>query len=397
MTSRYTLFLCALILAAFNLRPGITSISPVLQGITRDLGMSSTSASLLTSIPLLCIGFCSLFAGRLAHRYQSEKIITLFIGCIGIATFLRFFTNSPWYLLLTSLLIGAGIGIVSPLISGFIKRYFPTSVAPMIGVYSTSMVVGASISIGMTTPLQHWFHDSWKIGLGFWCVLALIAIPLWYTVIRHPYTAKQETVQTQPASLPLQNKQAWLLTSFVGIVILLFYCFTAWLPAIVEEKGYAASYAGMIGTISMIAQLPATLLLPVLLRVIPGRRFWITFFTLSEIAGLAVLCFTDITPIVASVCLGIGGGGLVSLTLLLPIDKTNSAMEASTWSAMTQAIGYMIGAIGPIVIGLLYDYTGSFVPTLYLLIAVGFVVIVLGWKLTQPESSQLEEQTVYQT
>lgn len=384
MANRYKLFLFALILASFNLRPGITSVSPVLQGITKDLGMNSTSASLLTSIPLLCIGFCSLFAGRLASRYQSEKIIAIFIGCIGIATFLRLFTNSPIFLLMTSLFIGAGIGIVSPLMSGFIKSYFPEKVAPMIGIYSTSMVVGASIAIGLTPPLQHWFNNSWRIGLGFWFVFSLIAVPLWFMVIKHPHTLNNKASQRRSASLPLKNKQAWLLTSFVGIVILLFYCFAAWLPAIVEEKGYAPSYAGIIGTIAMVAQLPATLLLPGLLRAIPSRRFWITFFTLSEIIGLALLCFTNITPVVSSICLGIGGGGLVSLTLLLPIDKTNSPIEASTWSAMTQAIGYMIGAVGPIIIGLLYDYTGSFIPTLYLLMIIGFIVILLGWKLTKP-------------
>jgi len=102
MVNRNILFLFALILAAFNLRPGITSVSPVLHGITKELGMSSTSASLLTSIPLLCFGFCSLFAGRLANRYQSEKVITFFIACIGIATFLRVFTNSSLYLLITA-------------------------------------------------------------------------------------------------------------------------------------------------------------------------------------------------------------------------------------------------------------------------------------------------------
>ncbi|WP_342570113.1 MFS transporter [Paenibacillus sp. FSL R5-0749] len=386
MATRYKLFFFALILASFNLRPGITSISPVLHGITDDLGMSSTSASLLTSIPLLCIGFCSLFAGRLANRYQAEKIITIFITCIGIATFLRFFTNSPVYLLFTALFIGAGIGIVSPLMSGFIKSYFPDKVPLMISMYSTSMVVGASIAIGLTTPLQHLFNDSWKIGLGFWFVFALIAVPLWFKIIRHPHTTKEKALIRSNVSLPLKNKEAWLLTSFVGIVILLFYCFAAWLPAIVEKKGYASSYAGFIGTLSMLAQLPATLLLPFLLKSIPSRRFWITFFTISEIVGLALLSFTNITPIVASICLGIGAGGLVSLTLLLPIDKTSSPIEASTWSAMTQAIGYMIGAIGPFIIGLLYDYTGSFLPTMYLLIAIGFVVIVLGWKITKPSA-----------
>ena len=390
MVNRNKLFLFALILAAFNLRPGLTSVSPVLHGITKDLGMSSTLASLLTSIPLLCFGFCSLFAGRLANRYQPEKMITFAITCIGIATFLRAFTNSSIYLLITALLIGAGIGVVSPLLSGFIKSHFPDKAASMIGIYSTSMVVGASISIGLTTPLQHWFNNSWKNGLAFWSILALLAIPLWLMVIKQSRIPASNFSQKTKASLPLKNKKAWLLTSFVGIVTLLFYCFAAWLPAIVEEKGWTPAFGGLVGTIAMISQLPATLLLPSLLKVLPSRRFWITTFTLSIIIGLSLLCFTNVTPIVSSICLGVGAGGLVSLTLLLPLDMASSPLEASTWSAMTQAIGYMIGAVGPFIIGFLHDYLGSFVPTLYLLIIIGFIAILLGWKITKPAKGKAE-------
>ncbi|MEH6929479.1 MFS transporter [Priestia megaterium] len=390
MVNRNKLFLFALILAAFNLRPGLTSVSPVLHGITKDLGMSSTLASLLTSIPLLCFGFCSLFAGRLANRYQPEKIITFAITCIGIATFLRAFTNSSTYLLITALLIGAGIGVVSPLLSGFIKSHFPEKAASMISIYSTSMVVGASISIGLTTPLQHWFNNSWKNGLAFWSIFALLAVPLWLMVMKQSRIPASNFSQKTKASLPLKNKKAWLLTSFVGIVTLLFYCFAAWLPAIVEEKGWTPAFGGLVGTIAMIAQLPATLLLPSLLKVLPSRRFWITTFTLSIIISLSLLCFTNVTPIVSSICLGVGAGGLVSLSLLLPLDMASSPLEASTWSAMTQAIGYMIGAVGPFIIGFLHDYLGSFVPTLYLLIIIGFIAILLGWKITKPAKGKAE-------
>jgi len=390
MVNRNKLFLLALILAAFNLRPGLTSVSPVLHGITKDLGMSSTLASLLTSIPLVCFGFCSLFAGRLANRYQPEKMITFAITCIGIATFLRTFTNSSIYLLITALLIGAGIGVVSPLLSGFIKSHFPDKAASMISIYSTSMVVGASISIGLTTPLQHWFNHSWKNGLAFWSILALLAIPLWLMVIKQSRIPASNFSQKTKGSLPLKNKKAWLLTFFVGIVTLLFYCFAAWLPAIVEEKGWTPAFGGLAGTIAMIAQLPATLLLPSLLKVLPSRRFWITTFTLSIIISLSLLCFTNVTPIVSSICLGVGAGGLVSLSLLLPLDMASSPMEASTWSAMTQAIGYMIGAVGPFIIGFLHDYLGSFVPTLYLLIIIGFIAILLGWKITKPAKGKAE-------
>ncbi len=64
---------------------------------------------------------------------------------------------------------------------------------------------------------------------------------------------------------------------------------------------------------------------------------------------------------------------------------------------MTQAFGYMIGAVGPVIIGFLHDYTGSFIPTLYFLIILGFIVILLGWKLTKPAYSGNEDHLAYRS
>lgn len=57
---------------------------------------------------------------------------------------------------------------------------------------------------------------------------------------------------------------------------------------------------------------------------------------------------------------------------MLPIDETSNAQEASSWSAMTQSGGYILGALGPLAIGWLHDATGSFVQAFY-----GLVVIIV--------------------
>lgn len=50
----------SLILIACNLRPVFGSLSVVLPEIMRDTGLSSTGASLLTTLPILCLGLFSL-------------------------------------------------------------------------------------------------------------------------------------------------------------------------------------------------------------------------------------------------------------------------------------------------------------------------------------------------
>lgn len=78
--------------------------------------------------------------------------------------------------------------------------------------------------------------------------------------------------------------------------------------------------------------------------------------------------------------LGIGAGGLFPLALMLPIQEANNAGEANAWSAMTQSGGYTLGAIGPLIVGLLFDYSGNFVTAQWGLgVMIVLMVIVQCW------------------
>lgn len=64
--------LIALLLAAVNLRLAVTSIGPVLTELRTGLGMSTTVAGLLTSVPVVC--FAAIALPRLAWRDGSAPL-----------------------------------------------------------------------------------------------------------------------------------------------------------------------------------------------------------------------------------------------------------------------------------------------------------------------------------
>jgi hypothetical protein len=65
---RRWLLVAGLVLVALNLRPALTSVSPVLADIRATLGLSATGAGLLTTLPVLCLGLFAPLAGWLARR-----------------------------------------------------------------------------------------------------------------------------------------------------------------------------------------------------------------------------------------------------------------------------------------------------------------------------------------
>ena len=63
------LVVAGLLAAAFNLRPAVTSLGPLLEEVRAGLHMSGTVAGLLTSVPVLCFSLFGTAAPRLARRF----------------------------------------------------------------------------------------------------------------------------------------------------------------------------------------------------------------------------------------------------------------------------------------------------------------------------------------
>ncbi|KIL38941.1 MFS transporter [Gordoniibacillus kamchatkensis] len=373
------LMIAALFLASLNLRPAINSVSPLLQAIRQELGMSAFAASLLTSIPVLCMGVFSPLAVRWGRRKGIERVIGWSLAVIGIGNALRIFANSTWSLLLTSFIAGVGIAVIGPLLSGFIKQRFPANVPAMISVYTIALALGATLASGLSVPLQARFH-SWQIALAVWAVLAVLALPLWRLSVARKAErpdAAAKAASGASAKLPWRNRKAWLLTLSFGLLGMLFYSVTAWLPPIVQSMGYSKQYAGTVLTVFSVTQIPVGLALPALLRRYPSRLFWLLLGSVLMLAGF-VMTALSVLPLISAVLIGLGPGVLFPLNLMLPFDEAADAQQAAAWSAMTQSAGYIVSALGPIVLGRLHDAMGgSFLPVIAGMIAINVLMMAV--------------------
>jgi CP family cyanate transporter-like MFS transporter len=118
------MLLLALVLAAINLRPGITSLAPLIERIAAELSLSRSLISLTTALPVLCMGLLAPVAPRLALRFGLERTIVLCLGAITLALLMRLAGQASAILIASAVLLGAAIAVAGPLLSGFIKRYF---------------------------------------------------------------------------------------------------------------------------------------------------------------------------------------------------------------------------------------------------------------------------------
>ncbi|PFZ58650.1 MFS transporter [Bacillus wiedmannii] len=372
---RTYLYILALFFVSINLRIGITSVSPVLETIRQDLHISNFSVSFLTAIPVFCMGTFALLTGKVIKKYGAEKAIMACLILIGFATCMRVFTFSISTLFASSLFIGIGIALAGPLLSGFIKEKFPTKIGLMIGIYSVGMGTGASLSAGLTIPLQHVLKGSWNMALAFWGVLTIIAIIFWYPVMKRKKNTSTQNKKNN--SLPLRNKKAWLFTIFFGLQSGIFYSITTWLAPANQSMGVSSEQAGTLITVFTFIQMICSFFIPTLADIYKNRALWLLGSICFVLIGLLLMIFPLTTPWIPSILLGIGLGGVFPLALMLPLYETKTSEDASAWTAMMQSGGYIMGGFIPVLAGIARDYFNSYTQVFIIMALLSFLLFLL--------------------
>src|SRR5690554_7846856 len=104
-------FIVLMVLVSLNLRPALSSLAPLLPRIEKEGELSVLILSLLTTLPVLCLGLFAPFAPWLARRLGMERSLALGLIILSAGLALRGLSSAST-LFIGTLLIGAAIGIV---------------------------------------------------------------------------------------------------------------------------------------------------------------------------------------------------------------------------------------------------------------------------------------------
>ncbi|MBF9234874.1 CynX/NimT family MFS transporter [Microvirga alba] len=366
----------SLILIAFNLRPVFSSLSVLLPEIMQATGLSPSSASLMTTLPVLCLGLFAPIAPILARRYGAERTILAVLVLLAFGTGLRGLASVP-ALLVGSVFAGASIAIVNVLLPGLVKRDFPTHAAMMTGLFTMALCAGAASAAGFTVPLEHLLNGSWPLALAAWAIPVVVVTLLWAP---QALLSKGHARGVGPHVSGLwRDKLAWQVTLFMGLQSALAYCVFGWLAPILRERGLDAVTAGVVVSVSVLVQMAACLLVPSIAVRGRDQRLINVALVVCAVIGLLGCLFAPLSTVwIWAMVQGVGQGGLIAVAMTLIILRSPDAHVAAQLSGMAQGVGYVLAACGPLIVGFLRDWTGSFRSTAILFLAIGLGAALCG-------------------
>ncbi|MEU1789836.1 MFS transporter [Streptomyces sparsogenes] len=397
LRSHPALLLLGIVLASVNMRAALAGVSPLLGEISDHYGLSATTGSLVTTIPLVFMGLASPLAPRLARRWGTEAVLlaALVLLCGGVL--LR--VAPPLVALFAGgALVGSGIALLNVLMPGLIKRDFPHRAAGMTALYTTAMIGGATLSAAAAVPLENAL-GGWRGSLASWSLPAAVAAAAW---LPQALLARRGTRHGQAAAVPVRtgpvsatasgpesgsgrgrglarSPLAWQVTLFMGLQSLIAYVTIAWMPTILTDDGMSKGAAGLVFAFSTLVQMAGSFLVPLLAGRMRSQRLLavaVAALMASGIAGLLVAPAGGAWLWAALI--GVGQGGSVGLALTMMVLRTSDAHTSARLSGMAQTWGYLLAAAGPLVLGAVHQATGGWALPIGLMLAVCAALALLG-------------------
>jgi CP family cyanate transporter-like MFS transporter len=349
--------LISILLIAANLRAPITSLGPVLTQVQQFFGLTPGAVGLLNALPLLIFACASPLAPWLTRSMGLERALFGALCLIAAGCLIRSFGiySGLW---LGTLLIGIGIAVANVLVVPLVTRDFPHHTALCVGLYAATMALVAALGSGLAAPLSDLSCYVWKLSLGIWFALAMVAVLCWWPHLKSSNAlaiAKPVAADRSVWRSPI----AWQVSMFMALQTVVFYTLIDWFPAMAASAGISTTQAGGYLFAYQAIAVVANLSTSVAIKYLSDQRLLGFICSLAIVIGVSGLLYAPSLSLVWLLFAGVGAGMSMVTCLTLFGLRARDHHQASALSGMGQCIGYGLGASGPFLAGWLHETWGS--------------------------------------
>jgi CP family cyanate transporter-like MFS transporter len=379
---------------ALNLRSAVTSVPPLLDRITADLGFSATVIGALGSFPALAFATAGLVGVRLLRRFSAERIAVGVLLVEALGQLVRPWAGGEVGFLIVSALTLLGMGVGNVILPALVKAWFPDRIGIVTAGYAIAIAVGTSVPALVAVPIAN--ELGWHRGLALWGAIALLPVPAWLIAARQPRVLppppllenqRHAAGDLRPHRIAVHRSPiAWGLALLFGMNSLNLYAMFTWLPVRLVDAGASEARAGaMLALFAGIGAIPS-LLIPMLLGRI-GRAGLMAAACVGCFAvGYTGLLLAPMTlTMLWAVVAGLGGGGFPLVLTLFGLRSATPA-SAGALAGFAQGTGYLAAASGPLLVGLLHEGTDGWTAPFGFL-GLTLVLMLVGGRLCSGEGT----------
>ena len=367
-----------------------SSLAALITPIRADLELSYAEVGIVLGAWQLVYIVVAYPAGLFVDRVGTRRALLLGTLLIAASAFARAVADGFVGLFAAVALFGCGGPIVSIGLPKVVAGWFlgrPRALAS--GIYTTGSSSGGVVALAATNSLVLPLVGGWRATSATYGLLVLSIAVGWWLLARDAPAPRRPAGAGAAGGgswrTVLRTRAVWLVVvvGFTGFMI--GHGFRNWLPQILESRGLSPAAAGYLAALPGLAGVCGSILVARLAARV-GRKPVVAAM-LAIITATLLLVASAPGPALAPILAvqGFCAGAILPLLLSMLMDlREVGAAAMGAAAGLYFSVGEIGGFVGPAVMGLLKDQTGSFTAGLTLLAAISAAMLLPTTLLREP-------------
>ena len=342
-------------ISALTSLPGL-AVSPILGELSTIFPHATElDIQMLTSLPSLLIIPFVLLAGKLAEKRDFIRLLRVGLWLFAASGVLYLFSSRMWQLMAVSALLGIGAGLIIPLSTGLISRYFTGEYRVRQFGYSSAIT---NMTLVVATAVTGYLAEvHWRLPFAVY-LLPLISLVLSAYLKKDAasVTIKQAAVIIPPIqSTPVISGKYGIhirhlgqLMLFYGLVTYVVLAVTFNLPFLMEAHHFSSGNSGLMISLFFLAIMAPGFMLDSLVKLLGNKT---KLYSLLAIAiGLLLIWISPTEWLIVPGCILVGlGYGIIQPLIYDKTVDTAIPQKTTLALAFVMVMNYLAILLSPFI------------------------------------------------
>ena len=341
--------------SALTSLPGL-AVSPILGELSTIFPHATElDIQMLTSLPSLLIIPFVLLAGKLAEKRDFIRLLRVGLWLVAASGVLYLFSSRMWQLMAVSALLGIGAGLIIPLSTGLISRYFTGEYRVRQFGYSSAIT---NMTLVVATAVTGYLAEvHWRLPFAVY-LLPLISLVLSAYLKKDAasVTIKQAAAIIPPIqSTPVISGKYGIhirhlvqLMLFYGLVTYVVLAVTFNLPFLMEAHHFSSGNSGLMISLFFLAIMAPGFMLDSLVKLLGNKT---KLYSLLAIAiGLLLIWISPTEWLIVPGCILVGlGYGIIQPLIYDKTVDTAIPQKTTLALAFVMVMNYLAILLSPFI------------------------------------------------
>ena len=342
-------------ISALTSLPGL-AVSPILGELSTIFPHATElDIQMLTSLPSLLIIPFVLLAGKLAEKRDFIRLLRVGLWLFAASGVLYLFSSKMWQLMAVSALLGIGAGLIIPLSTGLISRYFTGEYRVKQFGYSSAIT---NMTLVVATAVTGYLAEvHWRLPFVVY-LLPLICLVLSAYLKKNTVsvTVKQASavipsMQSAPVisgKYGIHIRHLIQLMLFYGVVTYVVLAVTFNLPFLMEAHHFSSGNSGLMISLFFLAIMAPGFMLDNIVKLLGNKT---KLYSLLAVAvGLLLIWISPTEWLIVPGCILVGlGYGIIQPLIYDKTVDTAIPQKTTLALAFVMVMNYLAILLSPFI------------------------------------------------